>query len=91
MRSGLFFAESIFLQSSDDADALLDDGLEVQFLVCKDHVAIAPGGKTAVIVIHADALGGGLAGGADGAFQRHIHLQHGTLHAVVQAGVARSG
>ena len=42
-------------------------------------------GKTAVVVIHADALGGGLAGGADSAFQRHVHLQHGALHAVVQS------
>ena len=48
MRSGLFLRKAsfysmmpgslrlpgiTFLQSSDDADALLDDGLEVQFLV----------------------------------------------------------
>ena len=71
MRSGLFFAKTYFysvmpgsrrlpgitfLQSSDDADALLDDGLEVQLLVRKDHVAVAAGGKAAVVVIHADAL-----------------------------------
>ena len=36
-----------FLQNSDDADTLLDDGLEVQFLVCKDDVAVASGGKAA--------------------------------------------
>ena len=103
MRSGLFLQKTsfysvmpgslrlpgiTFLQSSDDADALLDDGLEVQFLVRKDDVAVASGGKAAVVVIHADALGGGLAGGADSAFQRHVHFQHSTLHAVVQAGVA---
>ena len=40
-----------FLQNSDDADTLLDDGLEVQFLVRKDDVAVASGGKAAVIVI----------------------------------------
>ena len=85
MRSGLFLWKAsfysmmpgslrlpgiTFLQSSDDADALLDDGLEVQLLVGKDDVAVASGGKAAVVVIHADALGGGLAGGADSAFQR---------------------
>ena len=83
MRSGLFLRKAsfysmmpgslrlpgiTFLQSLDDADALLDDGLEVQLLVGKDDVAVASGGKAAVVVIHADALGGGLAGGADSAF-----------------------
>ena len=62
MRSGLFLRKAsfysmmpgslrlpgiTFLQSSDDADALLDDGLEVQLLVGKDDVAVASGGKAA--------------------------------------------
>lgn len=70
----------------DDAHALAVDGLDLQLVVGQDHVAVAPCTQGAVIGINAQAAGGVLAGGTDGAFQRDAHVQYGPLHAVVQAG-----
>src|SRR5699024_10066289 len=45
-------------------------------------------GQRAVVGVDADAAGGVLGGGADGALQRDAHVEDGPLHAVVQAGGA---
>lgn len=52
---------------SDDPDALLDDGLDVQGLVRQDDVAVAAGSQRTVVGLQTDAAGGVLGGGADGA------------------------